>query len=164
MLPPEVSCDVMVSAYVTPNHVFVQQISHPTFPSLTRLDHCMAQCYNEFPTPVLPQPIEPSMICAAPSLTDAGWYRAKIVAVYPPASSSVTNHSAVDGVEGAIYNENGTPSEDNLHQEEQVINEEEDFEVDVCYVDYGGYSRLPASCLRQIRTDFMSLPFQAIEC
>jgi len=104
------------------------------------------------------------MICAAPSLTDAGWYRAKIVAVYPPASSSVTNQCAVDGVEGAIYNENGTPSEDNLHQEEQVINEEEDFEVDVCYVDYGGYSRLPASCLRQIRTDFMSLPFQAIEC
>ena len=37
-------------------------------------------------------------------------------------------------------------------------------ECDVMFVDYGGYSRLPVSSLRQIRYDFMSLPFQASEC
>lgn len=37
-------------------------------------------------------------------------------------------------------------------------------EVDICYVDYGGYARVPASSLRQIRADFMTLPFQAVEC
>ncbi|VDK59931.1 unnamed protein product, partial [Cylicostephanus goldi] len=37
-------------------------------------------------------------------------------------------------------------------------------EVMLRFVDYGGYTRLPRSELRQIRTDLMSLPFQAIEC
>ncbi|VDO36535.1 unnamed protein product [Onchocerca flexuosa] len=41
---------------------------------------------------------------------------------------------------------------------------QEEDEVMVRYVDYGGYGRLPRSDLRQIRTDFMTLPFQAIEC
>ena len=35
---------------------------------------------------------------------------------------------------------------------------------DVKYVDYGGCSRLETSSLRQIRMDFMNLPFQASEC
>jgi len=34
----------------------------------------------------------------------------------------------------------------------------------VKFVDYGGYCRVPASDLRQIRSDFMTLPFQATEC
>uniref|UniRef100_A0A0R3RT52 Tudor domain-containing protein n=1 Tax=Elaeophora elaphi TaxID=1147741 RepID=A0A0R3RT52_9BILA len=41
---------------------------------------------------------------------------------------------------------------------------QEEDEVMVRYVDYGGYGRLPRSDLRQIRTDFMTLPFQATEC
>ncbi|KAK5974811.1 A-kinase anchor protein 1 mitochondrial [Trichostrongylus colubriformis] len=40
----------------------------------------------------------------------------------------------------------------------------ENDEVMLRFVDYGGYTRLPRSDLRQIRTDLMSLPFQAIEC
>jgi len=39
--------------------------------------------------------------------------------------------------------------------------------ADVCdikYIDYGGYDTVPANQLKQIRTDFLSLPFQAIEC
>lgn len=32
------------------------------------------------------------------------------------------------------------------------------------YLDYGGYCRLAFTELRQIRTDFMTIPFQAIEC
>ncbi|KAK0041002.1 A-kinase anchor protein 1 mitochondrial [Biomphalaria pfeifferi] len=42
--------------------------------------------------------------------------------------------------------------------------ENEDGETQVKFVDYGGYAVLPVSSLKQIRTDFMSLPFQAVEC
>jgi A-kinase anchor protein 1 len=34
----------------------------------------------------------------------------------------------------------------------------------VRFVDYGGFARLPRADLRQIRTDFMTLPMQSIEC
>jgi len=37
-------------------------------------------------------------------------------------------------------------------------------QCDIKYLDYGGYHTLPIADLRQIRTDFLSLPFQAIEC
>ena len=41
-----------------------------------------------------------------------------------------------------------------------------DAESDMCdikYTDYGGYDTVPASDLKQIRTDFLTLPFQVIE-
>jgi hypothetical protein len=34
----------------------------------------------------------------------------------------------------------------------------------VKYLDFGGYISVLASDLRQIRTDFMTVPFQAMEC
>ncbi|KAI1721106.1 tudor domain-containing protein [Ditylenchus destructor] len=37
-------------------------------------------------------------------------------------------------------------------------------EVLVRYVDYGGFARVPRADLRQIRSDFLRLPLQAIEC
>ena len=37
-------------------------------------------------------------------------------------------------------------------------------EVDLKFLDYGGYARTDSCVLKQIRTDFMSLPFQATEC
>ena len=39
---------------------------------------------------------------------------------------------------------------------------EKDDEVDVRYLDYGGFQHVKASALRQIRSDFMNLPFQVI--
>lgn len=41
---------------------------------------------------------------------------------------------------------------------------EEAEECLVKFVDYGGYLKIPSNDLRQIRSDFMTLPFQAIEC
>ena len=38
--------------------------------------------------------------------------------------------------------------------------------TDTCqvkFVDYGGYSSVPVGDLRQIRSDFMNLPFLAVE-
>ncbi|ETN58422.1 a kinase anchor protein [Anopheles darlingi] len=37
-------------------------------------------------------------------------------------------------------------------------------QVLVKYLDYGGYSSLPVQSLRQIRKDFIAVPFQSIEC
>lgn len=46
----------------------------------------------------------------------------------------------------------------------RVVNESHT-ECDIMFVDYGGYGHnVPVSSLRQIRYDFMSLPFQASEC
>jgi len=47
----------------------------------------------------------------------------------------------------------------------QIVSYDEDTDTcDVKYLDYGGYASLAATSLKQIRTDFLSLPFQAIEC
>ncbi|KAK3591532.1 hypothetical protein CHS0354_031644 [Potamilus streckersoni] len=121
-LPEGVSLDIVVSSIVDAGHIFVQQPTHPTFPSLDRLNQFMLACYSQpGAVPDLPQPIEVGVICAAPMLN--GWYRAQIMAVC-----------------------------------------EEMNECDVKYVDYGGYSRIQSSMLKQIRSDFMTLPFQAVEC
>ncbi|XP_010899856.2 A-kinase anchor protein 1, mitochondrial isoform X1 [Esox lucius] len=46
----------------------------------------------------------------------------------------------------------------------QVISYHEDTrEVELRYVDYGGYDRVKIDTLRQIRSDFVSLPFQGSE-
>lgn len=150
----------MISAVVAPNHIFLQQITHPTYPSLSRLDLCMAQCYNEFVTPGLPRPIRPSMVCAAPSMD--GWYRAKVVAVYPPSRVTVEETDEKREVVEEVVSVDSTAA--GADPVLEIPESEEDFEVDICFVDYGGYSRVSASCLRQIRADFMTLPFQAIEC
>lgn len=120
-LPEGVSVDVVVSSIVEAGRIFVQQPTHPSFPSLERLNSCMNQCYiQEGNVPDIPRPIETGVICAAPMLN--GWYRAQIMATT------------------------------------------ETDEVDIKYVDYGGYSRISSLCLKQIRSDFMTLPFEAVEC
>ncbi|KAH7731394.1 Protein C56G2.1 a [Aphelenchoides avenae] len=45
-----------------------------------------------------------------------------------------------------------------------LLYDESQDEMLVRFVDYGGFARIPRADLRQIRTDFMTLPFQAIEC
>jgi len=63
-----------------------------------------------------------------------GWYRAQIVELLPSLAPVETDTN------------------------------EEQFDASLRYVDYGGYARVPLSSLRQIRSDFIALPFQAIEC
>uniref|UniRef100_A0A131YAH1 Putative a kinase anchor protein n=1 Tax=Ixodes ricinus TaxID=34613 RepID=A0A131YAH1_IXORI len=121
-LPDGVTCDVVLTSLVTAGHFFLQQPTHPTYPSLARLDQCMLACYAQgLDTPPLPRPAEAGIICAAQVC--GGWFRALVV---------------------------GT-SEDGE-------------ECDIKFLDYGGYMRLATSLLRQIRSDFMMLPFQASEC
>merc|ERR1719201_506204 len=47
----------------------------------------------------------------------------------------------------------------------QIVSYDTDTEMcDIKYLDCGGYHSISVHSLRQIRTDFLSLPFQAIEC
>ncbi|XP_018561971.1 A-kinase anchor protein 1, mitochondrial [Anoplophora glabripennis] len=113
--------DTILSCLVAPNHLFLQQPTHPSFPSLNLLSGCMNVCYTEANSPLLPNPIPENTVCAAYSV-DA-WYRAMVLST--------------------------------------------DVETDTSYVkflDYGGFAYVENSKLRQIRGDFMLLPFQAAEC
>ncbi|KAK7485431.1 hypothetical protein BaRGS_00023379 [Batillaria attramentaria] len=120
-LPEGVSVEVVVSAIVNAGHIFVQQPTHPSFPSLESLMIVMNTVYSDENVPSLPRPVEGGVICASES--EGQWYRAQVMQVYL-----------------------------------------EDDTCDIKYVDYGGYARVPASSLKQIRSDFMTLPFQAVEC
>lgn len=113
--------DTILSCLVAPNHLFLQQPTHPSFPSLNLLSGCMNVCYTEANSPLLPNPIPENTVCSAYSV-DA-WYRAMVLST--------------------------------------------DVETETSYVkflDYGGYAYVENSKLRQIRGDFMLLPFQAAEC
>lgn len=58
-LPEGVSVDVVVSSIVDAGRIFVQQPTHPTFPSLERLNSYMLSCYiQEGNVPDIPRPIE----------------------------------------------------------------------------------------------------------
>ncbi|RZC35495.1 KH domain-containing protein C56G2.1 [Asbolus verrucosus] len=113
--------DTIVSCMVAPNHLFLQQPTHPSFPNLNMLNSYMNACYSEADSPLLPTPIPENTVCAAFSVSS--WYRAIILSTDP---------------------NNGTSY--------------------VKFLDYGGYAYVENSKLRQIRGDFMLLPFQAAEC
>lgn len=57
-LPMGVPVEVIVCSVVTPNHVFLQQPTHPTFPSLERQNYHMRLCYGVENVPHLPRPID----------------------------------------------------------------------------------------------------------
>ncbi|CAF0977011.1 unnamed protein product [Adineta steineri] len=79
-LPDGIPADVIVTSVVSCNHIFVQQILQPSYAELARLDNSMSVFYHHTQmTPPLPRPIQPGVICAAP--TQAGWFRA-LITVY----------------------------------------------------------------------------------
>lgn len=47
--------DVLLSSLVTAGHFFLQQPTHPTYLSLSRLNSCMACCYSEPDQPTIPE-------------------------------------------------------------------------------------------------------------
>lgn len=98
----------------------------------------MLACYTSSAAPPVDTSLQPGQLCAAPLL--GGWFRAQVVQVIDAAQT-----------------ENG-PSGDTLPG---MISGQEAY---LRWVDYGGYSQVPIKDLRQCRSDFMTLPFQAIEC
>ncbi|KAH3891534.1 hypothetical protein DPMN_015638, partial [Dreissena polymorpha] len=58
-LPEGITVDVIVSSIVDAGRIFVQQPTHPTYPSLERLNTFMSTCYmQEGAVPDIPRPIE----------------------------------------------------------------------------------------------------------
>jgi A-kinase anchor protein 1 len=58
-LPDGIPTDVLVTSVVSCNHIFIQQILHPSYSELTRLDNSMSVFYHHTEmTPLLPRPIQ----------------------------------------------------------------------------------------------------------
>uniref|UniRef100_A0A673VFP9 A-kinase anchoring protein 1 n=1 Tax=Suricata suricatta TaxID=37032 RepID=A0A673VFP9_SURSU len=68
-----------------------------------------------------------------------------------PTPVEITVICAAPGVDGAWW------------RAQVVASYEESNEVEIRYVDYGGYKRVKVDALRQIRSDFVTLPFQGAE-
>ncbi|XP_034497136.1 A-kinase anchor protein 1, mitochondrial isoform X3 [Ailuropoda melanoleuca] len=68
-----------------------------------------------------------------------------------PTPVEITVICAAPGVDGAWW------------RAQVVASYEESNEVEIRYVDYGGYKRVKVDVLRQIRSDFVTLPFQGAE-
>ncbi|XP_008592739.1 PREDICTED: A-kinase anchor protein 1, mitochondrial [Galeopterus variegatus] len=68
-----------------------------------------------------------------------------------PTPVEITVICAAPGVDGAWW------------RAQVVASYEETNEVEIRYVDYGGYKRVKVDMLRQIRSDFVTLPFQGAE-
>ncbi|XP_064554887.1 A-kinase anchor protein 1, mitochondrial [Drosophila montana] len=113
--------DVLVSAVLSGDHVFVQHPLHPSHPALHALQKGMLDSYSTMDAPKLPG-IEISAVCVMP--INGFWYRVQIC-------------------------------DSDADDEERCL---------VKFLDFGGYMNVSFSELRQIRTDFMTLPFQATEC
>ncbi|XP_050304326.1 A-kinase anchor protein 1, mitochondrial isoform X2 [Anthonomus grandis grandis] len=113
--------DTILSCMVAPDHLFMQQPTHPSFPSLSLLKNCMNQCYADTNSPLLPSPIPENTVCVAYSIDS--WYRAIVLSTDEETETSY-----------------------------------------VKFLDYGGYAYVENDKLRQIRQDFIMLPFQAAEC
>ncbi|KAF5269684.1 hypothetical protein FQA39_LY08607 [Lamprigera yunnana] len=114
--------DTIVSCMVAPNHLFLQQPTHPSFPNLDMLACLMNSCYSDINSPpMLPHRLPDSTVCAAYCL-DA-WYRVLVLSTDEETETSC-----------------------------------------VVFIDYGGFANINNSDLRQLRADFLMLPFQACEC
>ncbi|XP_026479044.1 KH domain-containing protein akap-1-like [Ctenocephalides felis] len=135
-----VNNDCTVSCVLNGGIVSLQQPLHPSFPSLSLLQCCMAQTYSQNDNPRLPLPVKAGMVCACP--LDCHWYRAQITNVFEPKNNDLNEKS------------------EQTEQTEQT----EDYQVELRLVDYGSRVVTEVSKLRQIRADLMMLPFQAVDC
>jgi A-kinase anchor protein 1, mitochondrial len=128
--------NVNVTAVVSTSQVFIQLPTNPTYDNLQKLDENMLKSYSNIDEsiPLMIEPIEFGTICVAP--TSYGWHRAM-----------VTNYQSLEDILKTIPD----------YKEQCGL-------ATVKFLDYGGYLTIPTNQLRQLRSDFMLLPFQAIEC
>jgi len=117
ILPEGINLDVLVSDFITPNHLFLQQPTHPTFMHLQRLNDMMNSTYKFEETPHVDE-LHVGIICA---VQRDDWYRAIVT---------------------------------NFDQNNCVVR----------LLDYGSQMTVAKKDIRQVKRDFMSIPFQATEC
>jgi len=75
-----------ISCIVAPNHLFMQQPSHPTFPSLAILHNIMADAFALTGEPEVHRPIHAGIVCAIKSC--GLWQRIMVLNSYPETDSS----------------------------------------------------------------------------
>ncbi|XP_065225449.1 A-kinase anchor protein 1, mitochondrial isoform X2 [Planococcus citri] len=77
--------------------------------------------------------------------------------VYSSPEAPVVSKPAKDNIVAA-------PAMDGWYRAQIVSVSESTDSCEVRFLDYGGYLTLNTSCLRAVRADFLTLPFQAVEC
>lgn len=141
LLPNGVTVEVIVVNIVSAGHLFVQQHTHPTYHALRSLDQQMFLCYSQPGTPPLPSPVEGKIV---PFFSFLIPLSAQNNILFVSTLFSVGVICAAPAVDGAWWRA-------------QVISFYKDStEVEIRYVDYGGYDRVKIDTLRQIR---LFLPF-----
>lgn len=142
LLPSGVTVEVIVVNIVSAGHVFVQQHTHPTYHALRSLDQQMFLCYSQPGTPALPSPAEGSLTLTVAQIwlcevSQCLWLIVVLIVLL--CVSAVGVICAAPAVDGAWWRA-------------QVITfYKETNEVEIRYVDYGGYDRVKIDSLRQIR-------------
>ncbi|KAM6402967.1 A-kinase anchor protein 1, mitochondrial-like [Rhynochetos jubatus] len=148
LLPDGVTVEVVVAHQVDAGHMFLHQHTHPTFHVLRSLDQQMYACYSHPAVPTLPTPVE----------ADARVQTLLSSSLPHTSLEYLPSHLVPFGIICAA------PGLDGAWLRAQVISYfEETDEVELRYVDYGGYDKVKIDTLRQIRSDFLSLPFQGAE-
>uniref|UniRef100_A0A1I8AZE0 Tudor domain-containing protein n=1 Tax=Meloidogyne hapla TaxID=6305 RepID=A0A1I8AZE0_MELHA len=129
--------EVYISANVSAGHFFLQLPTHSSFASLTVLDQYMLSVYTQpGGAPDLPKPCN-------------GYFKYSF------------QRYLIYILVGVLC---AAPAYNGWFRAITLAYEPEQDETLVRFVDYGGFARLPRADLRQIRTDFMTLPMQSIEC
>lgn len=151
---------MILSNVVDAAHIFVRQPTHPTYPSLSRLEQFMNATYSVDTPPVLsPHRMFLSILFIYSDTEFTSPFNLIDVTNILSFYILLTRHLKLDSA-GDICAVNMC----NAWYRAMVVSLLDDMEVEVKFVDYGGYARAPISSLRQIRYDFMTLPFQATEC
>lgn len=136
------------------DHIFVQQPTHPTYPALARLHDALKGLYEQPKgAPKLVRPFNRKFI-DFPTLF--------VLSLLRPLKGNVANYVIVLLTAGVICITK-IGSEDWVRAEVVALHEEKD-QVTAKLVDVGGYVQVPFDVLRQIRVDFVTIPFQATEC
>ncbi|XP_045473507.1 A-kinase anchor protein 1, mitochondrial-like isoform X2 [Harmonia axyridis] len=79
MLPAGINVETYISCMVRPNHLFLQQQFHPTYPHFMHIHNTMNKDYDSDEAPLLPMPITANNMCIA--YTFQSWNRAIILSV-----------------------------------------------------------------------------------
>uniref|UniRef100_A0A8C8D206 Tudor domain-containing protein n=1 Tax=Oncorhynchus tshawytscha TaxID=74940 RepID=A0A8C8D206_ONCTS len=169
LLPHRVTVEVTVIQVASGNYVFLQQHTHPTFYALRNLDQQMSLCYSHPGCPPLPAPVEGRHAQPGCPPLPAPVEGRHEQPGCPPLPAPVEGRHEQPGcpplpapVEVGVICAAQMP--EGAWWRAQVMGYyEETKEVELCYVDYGGYVLVKIDTLRQIRSDFVALPFQGSE-
>ncbi|XP_068855675.1 tudor and KH domain-containing protein-like isoform X1 [Aphelocoma coerulescens] len=141
--------DVYVSAAESPGHFWIQILGSRSL-QLDKLTAEMGHFYQSSP-PLPPPSVHPGAIVAAPYLDDGEWYRARVL------GTLANGHLDLYYVD---FGDNGEAPPEALRALRWATDGASSRAGVPAVPPATGHRPLPCPC----RSDFLSLPFQAIEC